>query len=124
MAPLISSIRLNRFESVRRSLSGCADRLGPDRVTLALNQSPQGALAVTFEEIRLNHIPMTTALPELSNAIYKSPNCAFFPTLFGVSYGERKAIIRMIKVPTEPNLEDCALVGTKLLQTPQITPTG
>jgi hypothetical protein len=35
---------------------------------------------------------------------------AFFPTLFGVSYGERKALIRMIKVPAEPNLEDWRLL--------------
>lgn len=41
---------------------------------------------------------------------------AFFPTLFGVSYGERKALIRMIKVPTEPNREDYAFIGTKQLQ--------
>jgi hypothetical protein len=60
------------------SLSGCANRPEPDRVSLALNQSPQDALAITFEEIRLNHIPMTTALLELSNAIYKSPTLPRF----------------------------------------------
>jgi hypothetical protein len=70
------------------ALSACANRLEPDRVTLALNQSPQEALAVTFEEVRLNHIPMTTALLELSNAIYKSPTLPRFqwegPQLYNV----------------------------------------
>jgi hypothetical protein len=56
------------------SLSGCANRLEPNRVTLALNQSPKDALAVRFEEVRFNQIPMTTALMELSNVIFQSPS--------------------------------------------------
>jgi hypothetical protein len=71
-------LRLLATLSIVAALSGCANRLEPDRVTLTLNQSPQDALAVTFEEVRLTHIPMTTALLELSNAIYKSPTLPRF----------------------------------------------
>jgi hypothetical protein len=85
-----SSLRLIAALWIAASLSGCANSLQQDQVTLVKDQHPKDALAVRFEEVRFGHVPMTTALLALSNAIYNSPKLPHFQWEAPYSYDAQK----------------------------------
>jgi hypothetical protein len=85
-----NGLRLLAALLVAASLSGCANKLQPDRVALVVNQYPKDVLAVRFEDVRFDHVPMTTALLALSNAIDKSATLPPFQWEVPYSYNAEK----------------------------------